>query len=366
MLRTLTDCVHLPALPTLALIGVALIPALAAVAGPASAQPRVPAEWEPHAATWMQWPGPFEASMRPEFAEIIRVIQAYEPVHLIAGSASARNAAQAFLDARGVPADNLTWHVYPIDNSWLRDNGPIYVQDGSETRILNWGFDAWGGNFGADIPFASDDLIPFRIAEVLGLQAEDRRDYILEKGNLEFNGAGTLVLNWDCQDDRNPGLSQGEHEQILREAFGLDRIIWAYGHYPDDGTTGHIDGTARFLNAETIAIADYGSPIELDLAAACEAAGLEVVWYDGDPNWLVGNGFVAAMAAPNPAKNAELKALLESHFPGRTVHMVDARAIAQSGGGIHCVTNDQPAPAGEVFRDGFESGDTSRWSAESP
>ena len=324
---------------------------------------RVPAEWEPHAATWMQWPGPWEAEMRPEFAAIIDVIQDYEPLHLLTSTAAEQTAAQQFLAAHGVPNQNITWHVVPIDNSWMRDNGPVYVTDGQETWIQNWRFDAWGGNFGLGIPFQDDNLVPLAVGDFLDVAVENRQDYVLEKGNLEFNGAGTLVLNWDCQDDRNPGLSPSEHEAILMEAFGVDQIIWAYGHYPSDGTTGHIDGTARFIDQDTIAIADYGTSIELDLAAACEAAGLEVVWYPGDPNWLVGNGFVAAMAANNASHNAALKAQLESLFPGRDVHMIDAATLAQSGGGIHCVTNDQPLLGEALFADGFESGDTSRWSS---
>ena len=171
------------------------------------------------------------------------------------------------------------------------------------------------------------------------------------------------MLNWDCQDDRNPGMSRQEHEAILSEAFGVNRIIWAYGHYPEDGTTGHIDGTARFVDANTIAIADYGTPIENDLAAACEAAGLEVVWYPGDPNWLVGNGFVAAMSSGSASEDANLKSLLQSFFPGRDIHMVHVPTIADSGGGIHCVTNDQPLDASLVFENGFESGGLGGWSS---
>ncbi len=326
---------------------------------------RVPAEWEPHAATWMQWPGDWEAAMRPAFADIIDVVQDYEPVHLLTSTAAEKAEAEQFLAARGVPGANLTWHVIPVDNSWMRDNGPVYVTDGAETRIQDWRFDAWGGNFGSSVPYENDDLVPLRVAEYLGMAVEDHQDYVLERGNLEFNGAGTLVLNWDCQDDRNPGMTRVEHEAILAEAFGLTRIIWAFGHYPGDGTTGHIDGTARFVDRDTIAIADYGSPIELDLAVACQEAGLEVVWYPGDPNWLVGNGFVAAMSSGNVATDAELKAQLESLFPGRDVHMIDAGTIASAGGGIHCVTNDQPSNAA-VFMDGFETGDATAWSVTVP
>jgi len=315
----------------------------------AAAQVRVPAEWEAHAATWMQWPGRWERAMRPAFADIIDVIQGYEPVHLLTSSQSEKAVAARFLIARGVPDTNITWHIVPVDNAWMRDNGPVYVTDGTELRIQNWRFDAWGGNFGADVQCEKDNSVPVRVAEYLGLSVEDHQGYILEKGNLEFNGAGALVLNWDCQDDRNPGMTQAAHETILKEAFGLTRIIWAYGHESKDRTTGHIDGTARFIDKNTISISDsdWGSETEEPLAAACESAGLKVVRIPcpGDTNymnWFVGNGFVAAMAFGNDDADAAAKAQLETLFPGRDVSMLDASSLWEAGGGIHCVTNDQP------------------------
>jgi len=287
--------------------------------------------------------------MRPAFAEIIGVIQQYEPVHLLTASASQQAAAEQLLEDHGVPLTNLTWHLIPTDSSWMRDNGPIYVTDGATTWVEDFRFDAWGGNFGGHIPYGNDDVVPGQVASYLGIECVQHPDYVLEKGNLEFNGVDTLVLNWDCQDDRNPGLTEAEHEQILTQTFGLTRVIWAYGHHPQDGTTGHIDGIARFVDADTIAIADsdWGADIEEPLAAACEAAGLEVVRIDcpGEAdymNWLVGNGFVAAMAFGDTADDAAARAQLEALFPGRTVHMLDASTLWAAGGGIHCVTNDQP------------------------
>jgi agmatine deiminase len=298
----------------------------------------------------MQWPTQWEASMRPAFADIIDVIEDHEPVQLLAGSEADRNQAQQFLSSRGVPDTNISWHVVPIDSSWMRDNGPIYVTDGAATWIADFRFDAWGGNFGPGIPYANDDVVPGYVAETLGIDRVEYPDYVLERGNLEFNGAGTLVLNWDCQDDRNPGLTEAEHEAILTAAFGLTRVIWARGHHPQDGTTGHIDGTARFIDGDTIAIAEssWGAETEDGLVAACEDAGLDVVRIPcpGDTdymNWLVGNGFVAAMTFGNEGADAAAKAQLEALYPGRDVAMIDAATLWAAGGGVHCVTNDQPA-----------------------
>jgi agmatine deiminase len=339
----------LPALALLLLLG---CPAPADAdddsADPTAAR-RVPAEWEPHAATWMQWPGPWEAELRPVFARIVDVVQDYEPVQLLVGSAAEQEQARQFLAGQGVSETNVSWHVVPIDNAWLRDNGPIYVTDGGETWIEDFGFDGWGGHFGADVPFAADDAVPAWIGEHLGVAVVDRSDYVLEKGNLEFNGGDVVVLNHDCQDDRNPGLSEAEHEAILREAFGVSTVVWAYGHHPLDGTTGHIDGTARFVAEDTLAVADstWGAATEDPLVDAAHDAGLEVVRVPcpGDTdymNWLVGDGFVAAMAFGDADADAAAQAALESLFPGRDVHMIDAGALWDSGGGIHCVTNDQP------------------------
>lgn len=303
---------------------------------------RIPAEWEPHEATWMQWPTEYEASMRPAFAEIIKTVKQYEPMHLIANSENDKTEAISLLTNLGISQENITWHVHAIDNSWMRDNGPIYVTNGTKSWIQDWKFDGWGTGFGPDIPWTYDNKIPLRVAEYLGMEVEDRQDFVLEKGNIEVNGAGILVLNWDCQKDRNPHIPRDQQETILKNAFGIDKVIWAFGHYAGDGTIGHIDGTARFVSENKIAVADYGSSLENDLAQACEEAGLEVVMYPGDPNWLVGNGFVLAMADEDAAHNELLRSMLEDFFPGRDIHMLDGETIAVNGGGIHCVTNDQP------------------------
>ena len=304
---------------------------------------RVPAEWEAHAATWMQWPDRYEADMHPAFADIIDVIQAYEPLHLLTRTEAEKAQARRYLAEMGIDIDDITWHVVPFDNAWMRDNGPVYVTDGKQNWIQNWGFDAWGGNFGKEVMYRNDDRIPLYVGEQIDMPVANHQDYIVERGNLEFNGAGTLVLNWDCQDDRNPGLTQAEHEEVLRDSFGVSTIIWAYGHHPDDGTTGHIDGAARFINRNTLVVADTGDKTEQDLALAAEDAGLNVVRYPGDPNWLVGNGFIVAMGEGDQFVDRDLKRRLSTFYPERDVFLVDASSIAEGGGGIHCVTNDQPA-----------------------
>ncbi len=312
---------------------------------------RVPAEWETHAATYLQWPGQWETALRPSFTALIEVVASYETVHVLAASSRIRSEAEEMLAGAGISTSDLNFHTIRTDNAWMRDNGPVYVQEDGELVLIDFGFNAWGGHFGRDIPYENDDVVPQAIADDLGLRIEDYGSYILERGNLEVNGAGIAVLNWDCQDDRNPGLSRAEHEAILSEALGIERFIWAEGHDPDDGTTGHIDGYARFVNANTIAIgeSEWGAETESALAAECVAAGLDVVRIaaPGDTdymNWLVGNGFVAGMAfgGPNEEADANAEALLASIFPDRQIHMITANALWADGGGLHCITNDQP------------------------
>lgn len=187
------------------------------------------------------------------------------------------------------------------------------------------------------------------MAKYLGIPSENHQDYILEKGNLEFNGMYTLVLNWDCQENRNPGMTQTEHEAILKEALGLNQIIWVYGHVPGECTIGHIDGMARFIDIVTIAIADsnWGAKTQNSLATACQEVGLKVVCipYPGKTdymNWLVSNGFVAGMTFGEKAADAIAKSILESLFPSQNVHMLDANILWSAGGGTNCVTNNQP------------------------
>lgn len=323
---------------------------------------RVPGEWEPQAAAWMQWPTEWEASLRPDFGRIIAVIQLYQPVHLLVFDGSLEQDARQHIGAARGDPDQVVYHPLAYDNSWMRDNGPVYAIEDGELVVQDWGFDAWGGNFGVDIPSAADDAIPPKLAELLDLQVVDYGDYVLERGNLEANGAGTVVLGWDCQADRNPGWDEASTNALLAERLGATQVIWISGHDPQDLTTGHIDGIVRFVNETTVAVArslipgDPNAVVMEEAAQVLAQAGFQVVRidvpglvpYKGEQlpaiymNWLVGNGFVAAMAFGKSDWDDAARATLEGLFPGRKVHMIETLELWYNGGGIHCVTNDQP------------------------
>ncbi|WP_459210820.1 agmatine deiminase family protein [Aquimarina rhabdastrellae] len=305
---------------------------------------RVPAEWETQEATWVQWGFDYEDEELKAFANFINIIKQYQPVHIVFNTIIEEDYKEeqiAKLAARNIKEDdpNIIFHHWPINFSWMRDNGPIYVTDGEKTWAQNWTFNAWGGGFG-DFLSEDDNRIPVRIADYLGIEVENRLDYVLERGNLESNGDGILMLNWDCQLHRNPTLRTKEaHETILKETMGATKVIWAEGYYEDDGTIGHIDGMARFISKNEVVVT-IETTLEDTIARVCTEAGFTVHRYPGSVNWLIGNGFVVTIAKEN--ERERLRPLLKSYFPNRTIYFIEGESIEQHGGGIHCVTNDQP------------------------
>ena len=320
---------------------------------------RVPAEWEPHAATWMQWPRWFERSYRPAFAEIIRALTAYEPMHIVAHSNSYRDEARAYLTQRGVPLDNVTFHVMRLDSAWMRDNGPVWVDFAGQLVVQDWGFDGWG-----DLTpyFELDDAIPEQVADRVGVPVQDWNAIIHERGNLEFNGTDTVIVNWACLGNRNPQHTEEELTRVLQQAFGVSRVVMLRSATSDDETDGHVDGLARFIDESTVVIPRHVNTQHPDAWVYDEAAsivtqaGLDVirmdipgeVVYGGYPmaavyvNWLVANDVVIMPGFGQPAWDAAAKASVESYFPGRDVHVIDTRELWFFGGSVHCVTNDQP------------------------
>lgn len=322
---------------------------------------RVPAEWETHDSTWMQWPRWYERSYRPAFTEIIRVLVAHEPVHLIVHTPAYENEARNYLSQRGVPLDNVSFDILPLDNAWMRDNGPVWIESAGQLMVQDWGFDGWGGW----TPFFQlDDAIPPRVAEIAGVPVQDWNRLVHERGNLEFNGVDTVIVNWACIGNRNPGFSQNQITRALKRAFGVSRVVMLQSATSDDGTDGHVDGIARFIDQRRVVVPRYRDQshadawVYEDAAAIVEGSGLQVlrmdipgdILYRGFPmsaiyvNWLVANDVVVMPGFAHPTWDAAAKLAVESYFPDRQVHVVDTRELWYSGGSVHCVTNDQPEP----------------------
>ena len=344
-----------------------------ASASAAYAQPirRVPAEFEPQEAIWLQWPGRFEKTYEPAYAEISNVIVQYQKLHILYdGHRIETQARAAITDAGGDPDHaNIIWLPIPNENAWMRDNGPVYVVQDGAMRIQDWDFDAWGGAFG-NIPYAEDDAVPIAVGGVLGMPV-DHVGIVHERGNLEFNGQGTLLLNWNVIGNPNRAngyANKAEAEVDLKGHFGVSQVVWADGPISGDDTGGHIDGIARFIDANRVVVGNCtvnghcqpGGPDDqvYDATAAnLAAAGFEVIRMDFEAaityggttfdadylNWGLGNGWVILVGFDNPTTDNAAKAQLEEWFPGRDVYVIEMLESWIAGGGVHCHTNDQPA-----------------------
>jgi agmatine deiminase len=125
--------------------------------------------------------------------------------------------------------------------------------------VQDWRFDAWGKSEWnkVPLPYKTDNKIPRSVGTLLDLPVDIIEDYILEKGNLESNGAGTVILNWDCQNKRQPKWSKEQTEKLLIEKFGVKKVVWVPSSHPEEFTGGHIDGMARFINEGYLAKLDF-------------------------------------------------------------------------------------------------------------
>ena len=205
----------------------------------------------------MQWPGYWEKDYEITFAKIADIISRYEKLHILYNTAKVLADAQKALKEIGADPQhkNIYWHKVPYNSAWMRDNGPVYILDKNELRIQNWGFNAWGGAFGSDIPFDLDNAVPKKVGKILNMPV-DHIDIVHERGNLEFNGSDTVILNWSTIGDPNRNLNynkkQAEHD--LKKNFGVTKVIFIEGIPDGDLTKGHIDGIARFIDARTVVV----------------------------------------------------------------------------------------------------------------
>jgi agmatine deiminase len=284
---------------------------------------------------------------RRETAGVANAIAAFEPVLMVCRPGDGARARAALAGAVDI------WEA-PIDDSWLRDSGPIVVTNG-ERRAVQFGFNAWGGKFP---PWDDDATIAGRLCDHLAI-AWERSLMILEGGAIAVDGAGTLVTTEECllNPNRNPGWSREEIEGELRARLGVERIVWlAHGLVEDRDTDGHVDLVAAFAAPGVVALlaVDDDNPNAERLAAAREAlraAGLDVLDVPGlvyedvageriavsPMNLYVCNGAVVMSDADEGAQEA-----VRAAFPGREVVGVPATTLAYGGGGPHCITQQVP------------------------
>jgi agmatine deiminase len=327
----------------------------------------MPAEWSPHAATWMGWPcddelwiGELEP-VRREFTELVRTIAAYEPVELLVRDTDAEQDASSRLAGA-----NVRLHRVPYNDVWLRDSGPIFVAREGRLRLTNWEFNGWGGKYDATI----DNEVPRHVARILGTTTVDT-GVVLEGGSIEVNGGGTVLTTRQCllAPQRNPTLSELELETLLAAYLGTPRVGWLDRGLEGDHTDGHIDTITRFTDARTIvtvtcadrADPNYETTLEnLErLRTLRDVAGQPFrvvtlplpdirVEFAGErlpvtyANFYIAND-VVVVPTYGDANDACALETLRPLFPGREVRGVPARHLITGGGAFHCVTQQQPA-----------------------
>jgi agmatine deiminase len=323
---------------------------------------RMPAEWAPHERTIMCWPAR-ESMWQERFAQaeadhaaVANAIAAFEPVLMAADPRFAAEARR--LCGEGVEVVEL-----PLDDSWARDSGPIFVSDGVGGRAgVQFGFNGWGEKF---TPYDDDALFATRVLEALGERRRDATHLILEGGSITVDGEGTLITTEQClfEEHRNPRLGREQIEAELREQLAAERVVWlGVGLVEDHDTDGHVDNICAFVEPGGVVlqtVADEANPnfehCQENLRRL-RAAGLDVVELPWLPyvrgeeppvvvpytNFYICNGGLIVPTAGEET-DAEALALLESLYPGREAVAVPGATLALGGGGVHCITQQVPA-----------------------
>jgi agmatine deiminase len=337
---------------------------------------RMPAEWTRHERTWMSWPatgGYVEASGADAvaaWAAVANAVVGFEPVTMLAGAESL-DAARALLDPRVeiVEAE--------LDDSWLRDNGPTFViGDGGQLSAVHWTFNAWGqeGNDNCQ----ADAKIGAFVAGLAGVPVVSS-PMVNEGGGIHVDGEGTVILTETVQlhENRNPGWSKADVEAELARTIGATAFIWLtrglmgdmQEFRPGVGTNGHVDVLAAFVRPGVVVVHQQSDPDHYDsevmaenleqLRFARDARGreLEIIPIEGPAahvvdgvaidhsyiNFSFVNDGIVMCSYGDPDADEAARRVLQRLFPDRRVVDVDARPIFRNGGGVHCITQQQPA-----------------------
>ena len=344
----------------------------------------MPAEWEPHRATWIawphnraDWPGRIEA-VRWCYVELVRRLAAAERVEIVFQDGASEARALRRLARAGVDAGRVGAHRFPTDRGWVRDSGGTFVRraatgEAPAVALVDWRFNGWARYD----DWARDDRLPRRIAAARRVRrvvprAGGRPPMVLEGGSIDVNGAGAALATEECLLDpaiqpRNPGMDRGDVERALEAYLGIDTVVWLGRGIAGDDTHGHVDDVARFVDAGTVVAAAEPNPGEANHApladnlrrlGAARVGGrrLNVVplpmprplWFDGQRlpasylNFYIANGLVLVPTFNDPADRVALGRLAEL-FPGREVVGVHAVDLVLGLGTLHCLTLQEPA-----------------------
>lgn len=339
----------------------------------------MPAEWEPHEATWLAWPhNPTDwpdklDTIRWVYAEIARKLAPGEIVRMMVRSAAEEQMARRYLQRAGADVSRVEFIRHPTNRSWTRDSGPVFVRRNGESAIVHFHFNAW-----AKYPdWQKDRRVPDTAARLLGktlFRARCQgREFVLEGGGIDVNGCGTLITTEECYLDpevqvRNPGLGRVDYEKAFREYLGATNILWLGAGIAGDDTHGHVDDLCRFVNRRTMVMIREDNPADVNYRPLAEnwervpdfrledGSRPEVIplpmpaplFFDGDrlpasyANFYIAN---AAVLVPtfNDSNDRLALGILSELFADRPVVGIHAVDLVLGFGTLHCLTQQQPA-----------------------
>lgn len=334
---------------------------------------RMPAEWAPHARTFISWPVR-ESMCYPDqyeevcdgYAEFITAIAEFEPVTVVVNPDDLDKVSSRFNN------DNGRIEFLPIEHNdaWLRDNGPTFLVNGEGGLAgINWGFNAWGGKYA---PWDLDDAVAPQILTALGVKQFDS-PLVLEGGSIHTDGEGTLLTTEECllNKNRNPQMSREEIETAVKNFVSADKFIWLKRGLSGDETDGHIDNVACFAAPGKVILQTCDDPEDDNyaitqenlaiLSAAVDAKGrkLEIIPIPQPPrafhedsrltlsylNFYFVNGGIILPVFGGAAAGTDRQAVqvLSETFPDRKIRTVNGMAIIREGGNVHCTTQQMPA-----------------------
>jgi agmatine deiminase len=346
---------------------------------PAKLRFRMPAEWEPHEATWIawphevtDWPGKFAAIVLV-YVEIVRHLHRSEAVRILVNNHEMEQRARTMLLRGGIDLHRIEFFRFASDRVWVRDYGPIFLKrPAGSVGLTDWKFNAW-----AKYPnWKHDNAIPAKIGKALGLErwepAFNSHRVVLEGGSIDVNGTGLLLTTEECLlssvQARNPGLSRTDLEQVLRDYLGVGKVLWLERGIAGDDTHGHVDDIARFVGPKTVVAASEPNQEDANhlplsenlhrLKATTDLTGEPLVifelpmpaplYFSGQrlpasyANFYIANKCVLVPTFNDPADRVAL-GLLADLFPGRTVIGIHSVDLVWGLGTLHCLTLQQPA-----------------------
>ena len=333
-----------------------------------------PAEFAPHAATWLSWPHKEESwpgkihTIYPYYGEFVKELSKSERVYINVNDESMKSFAFDCLTRSGADLSKITFYIHPTNDAWCRDHGPAFLINPNATNkkiIVDWDYNAWGNKYP---PYDLDDIVPTLIANKLKLPVF-HPGIIMEGGSVDFNGSGTLITSTCCllNPNRNPHLKKEQIEYYLFNYYGVDQVLWVEEGIIGDDTDGHIDDTVRFVNEDTVMVVveenkqDENYPLlqrnlhEIKKMRLINGKQLNIVelpmpdelYFEGQrlpasyANFYIANK-VVIVPTYRSKKDEKALEIIGKCFPKRRIVGIDSTEIIWGLGSFHCLSQQEP------------------------